>query len=91
MIKWERGEVVWESDRAVWKQIYDELRGRIENGTYQPRHSIPSLTQLEEEFGVARNTARKVIKRLVDDGLVRTEMGVGTFVAPRPEAAQGDH
>lgn len=83
MIKWERGEPVWEGDRAVWKQIADELRHRIETGVYQPRHAIPSLTALTQEFGAARNTIRKVIKHLADEGLVRTEMGVGTFVTPR--------
>ncbi|MFB4285725.1 GntR family transcriptional regulator [Nonomuraea sp. MTCD27] len=85
MIKWERGEPVWESDRAVWKQIADELRGRIEAGTYPPRKAIPSLTALVQEFGVARNTIRKVISRLSEEGLLRTEMGVGTFVVPRDD------
>lgn len=83
MIKWERGEPVWDGDRAVWKQVAEELRNRINAGVYQPRQAIPSLTALVQEFGVARNTIRKVIAHLADEGLVRTEMGVGTFVSPR--------
>lgn len=86
MIKKVGGEVVWERNRAVWKQIYDELRERIETGVYQPRHPVPSLTQMEEEFGVVRNTARKVIKQLVEDGFVHTEVGVGTFVVQREDS-----
>lgn len=69
-------------DRALWKQIYEELAGRIVTGVYRPRTAIPSLTQLEEEFGVARNTARKVVSKLAADGFVRSEMGVATFVRP---------
>lgn len=82
MINWKRGEPVYDSDRAVWKQIADELRGRIEGGMYRPRQAIPSLTALMQEFGVARNTIRKVIAHLAEEGHVRTEIGVGTFVAP---------
>lgn len=84
MIKWERGEPVYEDDRAVWKQVADELRHRIDTGVYRPRQAVPSLTTLQQEFGVARNTIRKVIAHLSDEGLVRTEMGVGTFVVPKP-------
>lgn len=83
MIKWEGGYAVWEGDRAVWKQLADELRRRIVEGVYTPRNAIPSLTQLVEEFGVARNTVRKVIESLEREGYVRREMGVGTFVTPR--------
>lgn len=85
MIKWLRGEPVYDGDRAVWKQIADELRHRISSGVYPPRTALPSLIDLTQEFGVARNTIRKVIAHLADEGLVRTEMGVGTFVtAERP-------
>jgi DNA-binding GntR family transcriptional regulator len=88
MITWERGEPVWESDRAVWKQVADELRGRIESGVYRPRQAIPSLTALTQEFGVARNTIRKVVAHLTEEGLLRTEIGVGTFVTPRDRPEQ---
>jgi DNA-binding GntR family transcriptional regulator len=88
MIMWERGEPVWESDRAVWKQVADELRGRIESGVYRPRQAIPSLTALTQEFGVARNTIRKVVVHLTEEGLLRTEIGVGTFVTPRDRPEQ---
>jgi GntR family transcriptional regulator len=85
MIKWERGEAVWDGDRAVWKQVADELRNRIKDGVYRPRNAIPSLTSLVEEFGIARNTVRKVVEHLEREGYVRREMGVGTFVTPKDE------
>jgi len=84
MIKKVDGEVVWATDRARWKQVADELRRRIRAGDYKPRYPIPSLNQLHQEFGVAKNTIRKVIAQLVDEGYVRAEHGVATFV--RPEA-----
>lgn len=85
MIEWEDGAPVWRRDRAVWKQLTDELRERIQRGQYQPGYPIPSLNQLEQEFHVAKNTLRKVIAQLKDEGLIRAEWGVGTFVVPVEE------
>ncbi|MFD9950655.1 GntR family transcriptional regulator [Nonomuraea sp. NPDC059023] len=83
MIKWERGGPVYATDRAVWKQIADEVRRRIIDGVYTQRNAIPSLNALVQEFGVARNTIRKVVELLESEGYVRAEMGVGTFVTPK--------
>lgn len=85
MIKWERGEVVWDTDRAKWKQLTDELRRRIREGVYKPRYPVPSLNQLEQEFALTKNTIRKAIVQLSLEGYIRAEHGVGTFVRPRNE------
>jgi GntR family transcriptional regulator len=85
VITWRQGEPVWEEDRARWKQIAEELRGRIENGQYRPRNAIPSIVQLEQEFGVSRDTVRRVIRHLIEQNMVRVETGVGTFVRPKSE------
>ncbi|GAA4182941.1 hypothetical protein GCM10022252_09650 [Streptosporangium oxazolinicum] len=91
MIKKVDGEVVWETDRARWKQLADELRRRIRDGEYKPRYPIPSLNQLHQEFGAAKNTIRKVIDQLADEGYVRAEHGVATFVRPQSDwPAQDD-
>jgi GntR family transcriptional regulator len=63
----------------------EELRGRIESGQYRPRNAIPSIAQLEQEFGVSRDTVRRVIRYLIEENIVRVETGVGTFVRPRDE------
>ncbi len=76
-------EWTWEEGTARWKQLYSVLRGRIESGTYPPRRLIPSLMQMEEEFGLARNTIRKALARLSREGYVRPEQGVGTVVQLR--------
>lgn len=80
MNRWD-GE--WEPNRTVWEQLYDILRTRIEAGEYRERYPIPSITQLEQEFGVARGTVRKVLDKLASAGLVRPISGKGTFVVPR--------
>ena len=66
---------------AVWKQLTRILRARIRAGQYQPRRAVPSEKQIEQEFGVARGTARKAIGQLRAEGLVVTVAGRGSYVA----------
>lgn len=40
---------------------------------------------MEQEFGVARDTLRKAVKVLRDEGLVETVHGMGVFVVKVPE------
>ncbi|MEY9968353.1 GntR family transcriptional regulator [Streptacidiphilus sp. MAP12-16] len=65
-------------------QIADALRGRIASGEIAPGKAIPSLVDMEQEFGVARDTLRKAVKVLKDAGLVHTVSGLGTFVVDKP-------
>ena len=68
----------------VYRQLAGILRRRIEDGRIRPGHAIPSEKLLEQEFGVARNTARKAIAVLRDEEeLVETVQGRGTYVRPR--------
>ncbi|MEV0830945.1 MULTISPECIES: winged helix-turn-helix domain-containing protein [Streptosporangiaceae] len=80
--------IEFDPDRTVWAQVYDLLRERIEGGVYKERHPIPSIAHLEQELGIARQTVRKVIGKLADDGLVRVIGGKGTFVRPQEDWQQ---
>jgi GntR family transcriptional regulator len=70
-------------DQPRHAQIADELRKRILSGELEPRMPIPSELHLQQEFGVARDTARKAVGVLRDEGYVRTVQGMGTFVCER--------
>lgn len=45
--------------------------------------SVPSETVLMAQFGVARMTVRQGMKALIDEGVVETVRGRGTFVSDR--------
>lgn len=77
-----QGEPEWDRDRAIWKQLYEILQNRIIAGTYKPRYPIPSHTQLEQEFALSPHTIIKALKKLQENGYIRAEHGVGTFVRP---------
>ncbi|MEV4184449.1 GntR family transcriptional regulator [Streptosporangium canum] len=64
----------------VYKQIAEVIRERITNGDITPGEAMPSETELESEYGIARATARRVARELREQGLVYTVQGEGTFV-----------
>jgi GntR family transcriptional regulator len=66
-------------------QIATALRDRIRTGEIQPRMPLPSELRLQQEFGVARDTVRKAITVMRDEGYVRTVRGLGTFVCDKTE------
>ncbi len=72
-----------EGKTPVYQQIAAILRDRIEAGAIPPGRAVPSETQLMQEFGVARLTARKAVRVLADEGLVEVVTGRGVYVAER--------
>lgn len=62
-------------------QVASILRGRIQSGQLPPGARVSSITALMHEFGIARNTARRSIEVLKEEGLVTVRQGWGTFVA----------
>jgi DNA-binding GntR family transcriptional regulator len=73
--------VDYDSDQPPSQQIAAWLRDRITDGTYPPGARLPSLTDLTQRFGVARNTARRGMLILRDEGLIVLRPGWGAFVA----------
>jgi GntR family transcriptional regulator len=71
----------------VYVQIADIVASRIERGELVPHRPIPSETQIRQEFGVARDTARQAVALLRERGLVYTIAHRGTFVAERPASS----
>lgn len=72
------------SDRPVFKQIADDLRGQIQSGELGEGQQLPSETELMATHGAARGTVRQAIMVLKGEGLVLTEHGRGAFVRLRP-------
>ncbi|MBE6559536.1 MAG: GntR family transcriptional regulator [Ruminococcaceae bacterium] len=63
-----------------YRQIYEELRRRIENGTYKPGDLLPPERLLQEEWNVERTTIRRALTLLVRDGLILKRAGIGSVV-----------
>jgi GntR family transcriptional regulator len=78
------GELDPVSDRAVFRQIADQLRDAIERERLKEGERLPSETKLIDHYGVARMTVRNAIQILQAEGLVVAEHGRGVFVRRHP-------
>lgn len=71
-----------ESAVPPYVQVANELRARIDSGKISPGRALPPLVKLEGEFGAARDTLRKAVQVLKDEGRVQTVRGMGVYVLP---------
>jgi DNA-binding GntR family transcriptional regulator len=62
-------------------QIARQVRSRVADGTWPPHYRLPSEPALARQLGVNRGTVRKALATLVDERLLVTVRGRGTFVA----------
>lgn len=74
------GSIDRSKDRSPSKQIADDLRGLITNGTLPSGEKLPSEATLIEHYGVARMTVRQALQELRGEGLIYAEHGRGSFV-----------
>jgi GntR family transcriptional regulator len=79
------------SDRAVYKQIADALRGEIETGALPPGQKLPSESALTRQFKVSQGTIRQALAILRGEGLIVAEHGRGVFVRSRPKTRRLAH
>lgn len=73
--------IEWRANQPRWVQIAAIIKQRINQGVYAVDEQVPSEHQIVQEFGVARGTARKVLVRLREEGVVYAVRGLGNFVA----------
>jgi DNA-binding FadR family transcriptional regulator len=62
-------------------RLLGEFRRAIESERWLPGTQIPTERDLSSEFGLARNTVRRALKVLQDEGILVRDVGRGTFVA----------
>ncbi|MGB9669507.1 MAG: GntR family transcriptional regulator, partial [Anaerolineales bacterium] len=65
-------------------QLSQLIRQQILEGTLAPGSKIPGENQLCQQYQLSRGTVRKAISTLVNEGLLRTEQGHGTYVVEQP-------
>ncbi len=63
--------------------IYHDLKSAIVSGEYGVGSRLPTERALADHFGAARNTVRKTLNQLTDEGLIVRHVGRGTFVRNR--------
>ncbi|GIH77680.1 GntR family transcriptional regulator [Planobispora longispora] len=67
----------------MYRQIAEDLTERIRGGDLRPRRPIPSETALVDQYDVARETARRAVGLLREQGWIYTVPQRGSFVSPQ--------
>ena len=65
---------------AKYKQVYQQIKVLITQGTLQTDDSLPSIRKLAETLQVSRNTTLTAYEQLVAEGYIRGEGRKGYFV-----------
>lgn len=76
-----------ESFVPLYHQLKEIIIENIENNVWKSGDKIPSEHQFQEEYHVSRNTAKKAIEDLVQNGILYRTQGTGTFVS-KPKIEQ---
>lgn len=75
---------VWQIDREAYEPAYSQLanilKAQISAGLFRSGDQLPSEAQLRQRYHVSPMTVRRAINILLDQGLVTTAQGRGTFV-----------
>jgi DNA-binding GntR family transcriptional regulator len=69
-----------DSYEPAYAQIVRLLRQQISSGQFRPGNQLPSESAICSLYGVSPMTVRRAINILLDQGLVTTVQGRGTFV-----------
>lgn len=78
---------VREASRRKVNEITQFVTAQIERGELCGGDRLPTEKDLIEQFNAARNTVRKALAKLEDEGLIERHVGRGTFVRSASDAA----
>ncbi|GAB5896735.1 FadR/GntR family transcriptional regulator [Mycolicibacterium mageritense] len=74
------------SRQRLADQIISELQTAITSGELKVGDKLPPEPVLMERFGVGRSTVREAVRALVHSGVLRVQVGDGTYVSATPSA-----
>ena len=65
----------------MYKQITDQVKEAIANGSLAPETRLPSIRELSRELKVSTITIKRAYSDLENEGYIITRIGLGSFVA----------
>lgn len=76
-------------NRKGYADIAAEYRQKISDGDLKPNDPFPTVNELAQTHGVARNTAARAFNLLKTESLIETRAGAGTVVATQLPVVSG--
>lgn len=75
--------------KPKYQQLIEDIKSHILSGTYKAGDKIPSESALQESYNVSRQTVRKALLDLSNEGFLRSERGSGTYVSSQYRSRTG--
>jgi GntR family transcriptional regulator len=72
----------------IYDQIKEQIKGLIHAGQIKTGDQLPTIRELSVDLAVNFNTVAFAYRDLVNEGVIVTERGKGTFVASTPGAEE---
>lgn len=72
----------------IYDQIKEQIKGLIHAGQVITGDQLPTIRELSVDLAVNFNTVALAYRDLVNEGVIITERGKGTFVASTPGAEE---
>lgn len=69
-----------DNPKAIYEQIYDEIKRLIFSKSLKPDEKLPSVRELASMIRINPNTIQKAYKYLEEDNYIYSVKGVGNFV-----------
>ena len=66
--------------KPLYQVVSEAILRQIKSGELKPNDRLPSESELCELHSAGRNTVRRALSKLVDEGCLKTIPGLGTFV-----------
>lgn len=66
--------------KPLYRQIADRIREQIARGELKPGDALPTESALQTKFGVSRVTVRQALRQLVEQQILESIQGSGTYV-----------
>jgi GntR family transcriptional regulator len=80
------GIVISQTDtRPMYLQIMEQVKQRVAVGEWAPGAEIPSIRQLAIDLRVSVITIKRAYLELEREGIILTQQGKGSMVAPNPK------
>jgi DNA-binding LacI/PurR family transcriptional regulator len=65
----------------IYKRLFEQYREAIFGQEFPPGARIDSINELMQKHGISRETAKLVLKKLAEEGLIVRQVGKGSFVS----------
>jgi GntR family transcriptional regulator len=72
-----------------YRRIVDDITAKIRSGELSPGDQLPSMRELQEQYGVGSTAVRNALLTLRAQGLTEGHQGKGVYVAAH-NAGSGD-